>query len=726
MTLRQRRALTVAVGLVVVGALAWSLRWVVGGRAIEIVDPVVRRWAAAEVARLSDGSYRLEVSPLRVDAAEQRITIDTITLDTDPERNAARAAPLPTVQLRLHHCVVEGIALDQLARRRGFAAERAGCDSVQVVAFVPEDVARDTAGSGGFLSLSQDLDLGRGIPFLQVDSLLFPHVRTALSIAAGSGRGTTLAFDRLGVRLEAFRYDPDEPATRRRPLLSRNVTVSLDSLRGNRESTDRTELDRLRADLASGTVLLTGLRWRPASDALADSLGIVALDVDSLDVAGVDWRAFLTRGDVLVRRIALVEADLALRALREPPAAAAGERPPPRAPTWTLAATLQTFGRRLRLDTLDARALVLRQLGPRDTLRTVVERVALHDFRSDPAALALAADEPIGPARVVLTGVTRASREATLTAASVAVDLPAGTIALDSVRYAPEGSDADFVRRQRSRRDRIALGLGSLRLDGLDAEGWVRHGGYRAGLLVVRDLDLDILSDKRLPPGRPSRHRTPQGWAREVAPRLAIDSVEVHGRLQYRERGAEAPRAGVLRFESLEAHVGNLTSTGSAATRFAMRAALMGRAPITLEGTLPLGDSSFTMRYRGDLGSMAAEALNPFLDGAIGARFTDGTIHGVRFEATVTGGMARGEVVPRYEGLWIALPGAARSGFLSGLRRAVAKFAANQFVVREDNVAGGPDTPRNGAIRHRWTPRETLIQFLWNGVRDGLLTVVKR
>src|SRR5690606_35006996 len=71
MTLRQRRALTVAVGLVVVGALAWSLRWVVGGRAIEIVDPVVRRWAAAEVARLSDGSYRLEVSPLRVDAAEQ-------------------------------------------------------------------------------------------------------------------------------------------------------------------------------------------------------------------------------------------------------------------------------------------------------------------------------------------------------------------------------------------------------------------------------------------------------------------------------------------------------------------------------------------------------------------------------------------------------------------------------------------------------------------------------
>jgi hypothetical protein len=725
---RVRRGVLASLLVVAVAVTAYALRWVIGGQAIEIVDPAVRRWAANEVARLSDGGYRLTATPLQVDAAAHRITIDTIALTTDPVRNAARDRPLPTIELRLHHCAVEGVNLEQLASRRGFSATRAGCDTVQVTIDVPAGVARDTLDDGGFLALPGELDLARGIPFLQIDSVVFPHVSTALSIAAESGRATTIGFDHLAVRLEAFRYDPDEPATLRRTLLSRNVALAVDSLRGTREGADRTELDRLRADLATGTVELTGLRWHPVPGAFTDSLGILGLSVDSLDVAGVDWRAFLTRGDAQVRRFVLRGAEITLRSDAPGGAETAGDSLV--SAPWTPAGAIEAFGRRVRLDTLEGHALRLREVAARDTILTTVATLILRDLHADPTSAVLRGAMPIGPARLEALAVARRSRERTMAMASITLDLASGRATLDSVRIAPEGTDADFVRRQRTRRDRIALAVDSVRLEGLDAAAWVGEAAYRARRLAITGLDLDILSDKRLPAGRGTRHLTPQQWSRDVGPAVAIESVIVTGRLQYRERGAKAPRPGVMRFEALDLRLRNVVTRHAPAdtmpTTFRMAAQLMGATPLRLEGELPLGEDTFMMSYRGQLGRMRADRLNPFLDGAAGARFTDGLIHGVRFDVAVRDGVARGQVVPRYEGLWIELPGAARTGFLSGLRRAVAKFAANQFVVREDNVAGGPDAPRNGTIAHRWSARETLLQFMWNGLRDGLVAVVKR
>ncbi|MEO8480195.1 MAG: hypothetical protein ABI542_11250, partial [Gemmatimonadota bacterium] len=166
-----RRTKVIGLGVLAVVLTVYGFRWVIGGRAIEIVDPIVRAWASDEVIRLSDGVYRLQATPLRVTIGEQRVAIDSIIITTDTARNAARAAPLPTITAHYFNCGVEGIDLERLARRRGFSADRAGCDSVQMIVDVPANVARDSAG-GSFLSLQDNIDLARGVPFVQVDSVV--------------------------------------------------------------------------------------------------------------------------------------------------------------------------------------------------------------------------------------------------------------------------------------------------------------------------------------------------------------------------------------------------------------------------------------------------------------------------------------------------------------------------------------------------------------------------
>src|SRR5690606_18379497 len=65
----RRKSLLAAVVVAGVLLLAWQFRWGIGLKAVEIVDPVVRRWASNEVRRLSEGVYQLTASPINVDVA---------------------------------------------------------------------------------------------------------------------------------------------------------------------------------------------------------------------------------------------------------------------------------------------------------------------------------------------------------------------------------------------------------------------------------------------------------------------------------------------------------------------------------------------------------------------------------------------------------------------------------------------------------------------------------
>lgn len=714
-----------ALALVLAGAgVVYQFRWVIGGRAMTIADPIVRRWAAQEVVRLSEGAYHLSVAPMQVDLSAGRVAVDSIVLTTDSAGNSARPAPLPTLTARFLHCAVDGIDLDRLTRRRGFSAVRAGCDSLLLRVSVPPNVARDSTG-GSFLSLQEDLDLARGVPFIHIDSVVMPHVVMAAALAPVSGRSTAIGFDHLAIRLDALHYDPSEPKAARQTLLSRNVSLAVDSLVTHREGRDQMELGLLRADLATGTVALSRLRWRPEDGEVRDSLGLTDLAIDTLSVSGMNWREFLTRGNIAVHRIGLGGARITLRS----EGASAESRIDSAGTPWTLAASLRAINRGIRLDSMMVERFALDQLHGRDTTRTTVASLLVTAINAPPQP-PLDRPHPIGPMTVALQRVQRSARDRLLDAQSIRLDLGEGVLAVDSLRLSPAGSDADFIRRQRRRRDRIAVSVASVRLAGLAGAAWVTQGAYRARSATISGLNADILTDKRLPASPPPRRRTPQRWMQEVAPPLAIDSLLLTGRAQYRERARTAPRAGVLRFEELSlrlTHLHNIPDSGTpASTVLDASARLMGVAPLSVHLELPLLDSLFSGSYRGRLGPMPAATLNSFLDGAAGARFTNGRIHEIGFEASIRNGTARGRVRPRYEGLWIELPGVARSGFLSGIKRAIVKFAANQFVVREDNMAGGTDPARDGSIQHRWQPRETLIQFLWNGLRDGLLSVVRK
>jgi hypothetical protein len=732
--MNRRRTILIVVATVALVTIGWYFRWDIGFRAIRIVDPVVRRWAEREVRRLSDDTYRLSSTEIRVNADERTISIDTIQLTTDSTANSRRDRPLPFLTLRFHNCSLNGVDLEGLSEGAGLKVSGAGCDTVVILGDVPKGVAGDSTGS--FLSLNQDLDLPRSVPTIRFDSITFPNVSVQLAIAGRDGGRTTFGFERLGVRLDSIFYRRNLSLADQRTLYSSNVTVQLDEFSGSREAADRLDIEMIRADLATGSFAMHGFAWAPLPGAFADSLGLRELEVDTLRLEGVDWRAFLTRGDAVVGSIKLRGARVAMQdALADSTVAIPSAADQLRARRWVLERTLRTIDRGVHLDTLDARAVRVIEPGENGGAVITVDTLTLAGLHFGFEQSAWGSAQPLGPLRLKASGVERRWDDYRTALRTLSLDLGSGAAVATGLSYGTVGTDADFTRRRRWRTDRIGVSADSLDVSGIDAAAWVRRGAYRAGHIGVTGLHLDVFSDKRKPSrGTRTVHKYPQEWFRTTPLDLHVDSATIAGRVTYRERGAENPSTGVLRFENLRLSLANggtdpARVRGDSTIRLRATARLMGAGPLRLELTLPMYARQFDGEWSGSLGGMDVSAFNELLTGISTMRFTNGSIDRIDFKASIRNGVSRGTVQPRWRDLSVELPGVARTGILRGIRRAIAKFAANQFVVRIDNHAGmgtaeNPQEPINATIQHRWTQRETLLQHLWFSLRDALVVTL--
>ncbi|MES2124675.1 MAG: hypothetical protein V4503_08290 [Gemmatimonadota bacterium] len=694
----------------------------------------MRSWATKEVRRLSDGVYQLSSSSIKVDVERHRIAIDSLIVVTDTTANRRRKEPLPVVNLRFRNCALEGIDLDRLTAGRGLQIGRVGCDSVALLAEVPSPPRttgrRTAADTASFLTLQQDIDLPREIPFVRIDTLTFPQVAISVGISGRSGRRTAVAFDRLLVRLDSLHYDPKEPVSKRSTLLSRDATITLDGFEGSRESATRLSLAHLSANLAHGTVDLNGLIYEPLPGGLSDSLGFTALSVGRLQMRAVDWRAFLTEGDVAVGRLSIDSGSITVPVVGKPDSSSVRATRASR----TVAATLRALDRSIQLDTFALHDLRVVETGIAGKTRatTTIGDLALAHLRFDNDSATWASALPVGPVTLLATNIDRRSGYDGLSLQRLEVDLPAATLRADTFHVSPLGNDAAFLGRTRYRQGRTSLDFDHLEVFGIRLPEFLLNGDFLVRRAEVSGLLFDVLSDKGKPkaPGH-SRHETPQAALRDLGLRLHADTVTIAGRVRYRERDAAAPKPGVLSFDGIRATVLNLSTdpakmTDSTPMLLSADARLMGSGALHLEAEIPLLAPTFSMKFHGSVGAMDAEDFNRLIVDATGVRFIRGRIQGVRFSATVTGGVARGSVQPRWSGLGIEVPGVAREqkNLLGKLKRAVAKIAANAFMVRDDNPAEGKP-PLNGTINHRWTPAETLPQFVWFGLRDALVPLLK-
>jgi hypothetical protein len=409
----------------------------------------------------------------------------------------------------------------------------------------------------------------------------------------------------------------------------------------------------------------------------------------------------------------------------------------------------------LRLPSFAPRIRIARSDFPRVSLDFRLQRVRGGDtrlqlgdlrwriggFAIDPADTAAAARPLFSRSVELATGnfVGHLDRTTAVRVGALQASLTDSTLDIRGIAFAPPVSDAAFGRSQRYRRGLIKTTVGRIAVQGIDVGAFVLAQGLRARRVELDSVQLDIMSDRRRAsnPQR-QRRRTPQGWIAGLDRTVSVDSVVIkHGEIVYRERRGDYAQAGVLTFARLEVVAVNVRHvrgrrTSSDPMTLSATAQLQNIGRLDAQFVVPLDAPRFDMSFRGTLGAMPVTSLNPFIRETMPLRLTNGRVVGISFHATVTDGVARGAVTPRYNDLTVAVTqrGSSgimgRGGVLGGAARGIASFFGNWMKVRANNPDEVAATPRSGTIRHTFTSDETLPAFLWAGVRDGLLAVVKR
>jgi len=300
------------------------------------------------------------------------------------------------------------------------------------------------------------------------------------------------------------------------------------------------------------------------------------------------------------------------------------------------------------------------------------------------------------------------------------------TLRLARAKYEPPIPEDQWVRRVEVRRDRITFELDSLDARGVAWRQFVATGAIGARRVLLRGARLDVLSDRRIPKGRPTRYRTPQQFASGSGPALRLDTVIVAGgAIVYRERKPETERPGRVSFDSVRATLLHLRfPSGGEPLRIEARARLMNEGPLGAELTAPLDAPDFRYELSGRLGPMGVAAFNQFLSVNEGYDFEKGQVEAIDFRQTVRGGVARTTVAPRYRDLSVE-PTGEGGGIIGSVKRGVSEFVANAFVVRSGNPDDDGKDFRVARTVRRYEPTRTWLQFIWLGLRDGLKEGIK-
>ncbi len=329
-------------------------------------------------------------------------------------------------------------------------------------------------------------------------------------------------------------------------------------------------------------------------------------------------------------------------------------------------------------------------------------------------------------ARLRATGlVLRRDTLTEITIADIDAGLTDSTLGLRGARHEPSISEREWPRKVRARRDRIRFGLDSLRARGVRYRAFVSTGDIGIRTVELHGLHLDVLSDKRIPRGPPSRHRSPQQLAADPGLALRLDTVVVSGgTIVYREREPKSERPGRVSFDAVRATVLDLhlPSRGTP-LRIAAGARLMNEGVLTVKASVPLDAPDFRYELSGGLGRMSAAAFNQFLGENESFEFESGRVEGITFRQTVKGGRAATTLTPRYRDLSVESTGEG-GGVIGSVTRAVEEFIADAFVVRSRNTDDDGD-PRTARTVRRHDPTQSWVQFLWLGLRDGLKEALK-
>jgi hypothetical protein len=295
---------------------------------------------------------------------------------------------------------------------------------------------------------------------------------------------------------------------------------------------------------------------------------------------------------------------------------------------------------------------------------------------------------------------------------------------MEGLSLQPVNPDSFF---DKTKKDRFTFNLDSLQINNFDYLSYHKYRTVNAARLLAKNGTFELFNNpnKLKKPGIDKITSFPPVALTKIGTDIRLDTILVqHINVHYSEYNKKSYQTGTVRFENTSGHFLNVTNNKAAITknnicRVALTTYFMNRGKLDLLTTFNLSDKDVPYTYKGTLGFMDMEQINPAIMPLAMVKITLGTVKQFSFDIHANSHVAKGNVKLLYNDLKVKLldPDTAFNGFKG---KFIESIYANLFIIKRNNPDNATTPARSFNVNYIRPKNSPFFKTMWATLLTGI------
>ncbi|MFI5136995.1 MAG: hypothetical protein ACHQIM_04155, partial [Sphingobacteriales bacterium] len=279
----------------------------------------------------------------------------------------------------------------------------------------------------------------------------------------------------------------------------------------------------------------------------------------------------------------------------------------------------------------------------------------------------------------------------------------------------------------KSQHDRFLMHIDSMQVNNFDYANYHKYRILNASDVLINNGTIEVFCNPKhlINDGTDQVSTFPNAAIYQINDNMKIDSIILnHINVVYSEYNKKSNKTGSVTFNNTEGRFLNVTNNKTALQKNNVCTAeftsyFMNRGKLNVKFNFNLTDLNKAFSYKGRLGPLKLQYINPVVMPLAMVKVTTGNIDAFDFDIHADRTSARGRVSALYDNLKISILKV--DTVFDGLKqKPIATLYANLFIVKHNNpdIPGG--LPRSTYVNYSRTPETPFFKSVWQTLLSGI------
>jgi hypothetical protein len=278
----------------------------------------------------------------------------------------------------------------------------------------------------------------------------------------------------------------------------------------------------------------------------------------------------------------------------------------------------------------------------------------------------------------------------------------------------------------KTKNDRYSLRLDSVQLNHFDYLNYHKYRMIKTSAIIIKRGYFSLFNNpnKENNKGVDKITGFPTVVLSNLTTDLRIDTFMVHHmNVEYNEFNPKSNKTGILIFDNTSGSILNITNNQAALVKNNISTAdlttyFMGKGKLNVHFSFNLTDKAVSYSYKGMLGQMDLEDINPAVVPFAMIRITSGTVKQFDFNFTANSRSSNGKVTLLYNDLKVKI---LKHDTTFGLKQKLLEtLYANIFIIKHNNPDNPGEAPRTFDVNFTRPISSPFFKTVWNSLFNGI------